>query len=309
MGNVVPSKELPRGSFGHNGRQSRDGTTYYQLTGPPEGTPVILVHGMMWWSFCFDSVVEMLVEAGYLVLTFDLRGRGNSLPTSESYSEHMYASQLQEISQEVFGQRQFHLLGYSLGGGIAATFATKCPESLLSLFLVAPAGCGNDKGIGGRLSHFSVLSSAITPLVAALAKSTLLANLEKERFADDFYDPHLINDELRGEWAKRVSLMIEGKEGYMNAFASTLASTDLTTQYLKWNVPDHLSVVVIWGTEDKYCPYVYHQNLLSAIPQAKLVTFEGVGHTPFLEKPLLFHSTLVKSLQETREGLTEQSRA
>jgi pimeloyl-[acyl-carrier protein] methyl ester esterase len=46
----------------------------------------------------------------------------------------------------------------------------------------------------------------------------------------------------------------------------------------------HCPALLIHGVEDKICPYGAAEELLAQLPQAKLISIEGCGHVPFLER-------------------------
>lgn len=77
-------------------------------------------------------------------MLFDLFGRGYSdAPDPELYRQDMslWTSQiLLVLTSSELEWRRFGLVGYSMGGGIAAAFASFFPERVSSLVLIAPGG-------------------------------------------------------------------------------------------------------------------------------------------------------------------------
>jgi pimeloyl-ACP methyl ester carboxylesterase len=55
-----------------------EGVTHYELGGPPDGRPVVLVHGFSVPLYIWGPTFEALVGAGFRVLRYDLFGRGYS---------------------------------------------------------------------------------------------------------------------------------------------------------------------------------------------------------------------------------------
>jgi pimeloyl-ACP methyl ester carboxylesterase len=81
-------------------------------------------------------------------------GRGYSdCPSDLPQDERLFATQMMlaltssPISWTGAGSGKFSLVGYSLGGGIAAAFASFFPQLLTSLVLLAPAGLVRDSQI------------------------------------------------------------------------------------------------------------------------------------------------------------------
>ena len=82
---------------------------------------------------------------GSLCTFQDLFGRGYSdAPTDLPYDERLYVSQillvLASSSLPWSGAESFHIIGYSLGGALAAAFAAYFPHMLRSATLVCPGG-------------------------------------------------------------------------------------------------------------------------------------------------------------------------
>ena len=51
--------------------------------------------------------------------------------------------------------------------------------------------------------------------------------------------------------------------------------------------------LVIWGTRDRLVYYDSAQKVVSALPNARLITISGAGHLPYEERPEEFNSALI----------------
>ncbi|KAI4746682.1 putative alpha/beta hydrolase [Aureobasidium sp. EXF-12298] len=116
--------------------------------GPPEGKKVLLVHGISTPCIALGGLAEGLVQKGCRVMLFDLFGRGFSStpdPASQPQDIQLFTTQIllvlssSPLSWTGNGNR-FAIIGYSLGGGIAASFTSYFPNLVESLVLIAPAG-------------------------------------------------------------------------------------------------------------------------------------------------------------------------
>ncbi|MFB6346808.1 MAG: alpha/beta fold hydrolase [bacterium] len=62
----------------HSTCELSHGTTHYEVAGPRNGPPVVLIHGLTSSLFIWDEQFYRLAENGYRVLRYDLYGRGLS---------------------------------------------------------------------------------------------------------------------------------------------------------------------------------------------------------------------------------------
>lgn len=120
----------------------------YEFGDPEAKRRVLFVHGISTPCFSLASIAHQLVDNGCRVMLMDLFGRGYSEapdPEQVRYDGRLYASQIlsavtsSPISWTGSG-RGFTLVGYSLGGGIAADFASYFPKLVDDLVLIAPGG-------------------------------------------------------------------------------------------------------------------------------------------------------------------------
>ncbi|GAB1734977.1 hypothetical protein NU219Hw_g52t1 [Hortaea werneckii] len=115
--------------------------------GPEDGRKVLLVHGISTPCIALASLADSLVEKGCRVMLFDLFGRGYSdTPDPARYPQdtQLFSCQilcvLASSNLSWTGPNRFTLVGYSLGGGIGASFASHFPELVEGLVLIAPSG-------------------------------------------------------------------------------------------------------------------------------------------------------------------------
>ncbi|KAK1688453.1 Alpha/Beta hydrolase protein [Colletotrichum godetiae] len=107
---------------------------------------VLLLHGIGTPCLALGGIAGKFVERGWRVMTFDFFGRGYSdAPLDLPHDARLYTTQIllalaSSPSPGWTGNDAFHLLGYSLGGAVAAAFASTHPHLVRSLNLVAPGG-------------------------------------------------------------------------------------------------------------------------------------------------------------------------
>jgi len=118
------------------------GVTHFRWYGPPEGPVTVCVHGLATPSFVFDEIALDLAGRGHRVLVYDLYGRGYSDRPDGFQTRDFFLRQLQDLLAHEGVRRDFTLVGYSMGGAIATTYAALHMGRVRRLVLVAPAGMG-----------------------------------------------------------------------------------------------------------------------------------------------------------------------
>jgi alpha-beta hydrolase superfamily lysophospholipase len=59
-----------------------------------------------------------------------------------------------------------------------------------------------------------------------------------------------------------------------------------------------IPVMILWGTEDRVLPVSEADRLVSLLPDAHTVMFEGAGHPCYLDQPERFHDVLLTFLEQ-----------
>lgn len=174
---------------------------YLDWHGPPDGTPLLLVHGLARTSWSWAPVARRL-GAGARVVAVDLRGHGGSDAPRTSYSlEELAIDALTVASANGWGEDvggpSFVLAGHGLGGMVAATMAALRPGSVRALALLD--GGWEDVAEATRLSP--------SELLAALAEPPeVLASLEA--FLTDRRDFHPASWDADQEHAARSQVEV-----------------------------------------------------------------------------------------------------
>jgi haloalkane dehalogenase len=98
--------------------------------GPPDGEPVLLLHGEPSWSFLYRTVMAVLAEAGLHAIAVDLAGFGRSDKPAD-IGDHSYARHVEWIRALAFDRLDLHgvtLVGQDWGGLIGLRLAAEHPE-------------------------------------------------------------------------------------------------------------------------------------------------------------------------------------
>lgn len=230
----------------------------YLELGEGEGDPLVLLHGfggaINVWVFNQEALTPRTVYA------LDLPGHGNS---SKDVGEGDLSSFVEVVAGflDEMGVEKAHLIGHSLGGAVAGSFALAHPDRVSSLVLIASAGLGEE-----------INADYIEGFIAANRRKEM-KNVLGLLFADpDLVTRQLVNDELR---FKRM----DGVDEALRAVADRAFPDGKQA-----DVPDlsgvEVPVLAIWGAEDRIIPSSHAENLPA---HARVEILESTGHMPQME--------------------------
>jgi pimeloyl-ACP methyl ester carboxylesterase len=256
----------------------------YETFGDPSSPALLLVMGLATQMIAWhDDFCAELADRGFHVIRFDNRDVGRSsamrhipVPTLRQLalrSKQAAGYTLSDMAADAVGLldhlgiERAHVVGASMGGMIAQTIAIEHPERVLSL-------CSIMSNTGARWSG--------QPRLATYR--VLLGTPPQDR---DKYIDHVVTmyrvigspgfdrdeDDLR-DIAGRSYDRGRNPAGSGRQLAAIIASGDRTEGLRKLDVP----TVVIHGTKDRLVSPSGGRATAKAIPGARLVTIEGMGH-------------------------------
>lgn len=122
----------------------RYGAVNYRLQGSHNDPLVVCFHGLNASVAQFDGLAAFLISFNYQVLAFDLLGHGLSdgLPGKKEYTPADFVGQAIALLKALnLGHKKHHVIGFSLGGLIAALYSLEQgPSKIESVVLLGPAG-------------------------------------------------------------------------------------------------------------------------------------------------------------------------
>jgi pimeloyl-ACP methyl ester carboxylesterase len=245
------------------------------------GPVLLLLHGITNSSETWERAADALADR-FTIVAPDLLGHGNSATPRGDYSLGAHASGVRDLLS-VLGHDRVTVVGHSLGGGIAMTFAYHYPERVARLALVSSGGLG--RGVSPALRAATLPGAGAMmrtvgarPVVAAgRAISALLAAVRLRRPARVALEvvrtlERLGDSGRRGAFLNTVRAVIDGHGQKVSA---------LDRLHLIADMP----VLVVWGTHDRVIPVEHAELVRAALPQADVVLLDGIGHTPHLSQP------------------------
>ncbi|KAH6690443.1 Alpha/Beta hydrolase protein [Plectosphaerella plurivora] len=266
------------------------GTIRVYEFGNQNGPKVLMIHGISTPCITLAPLAESLASRGCRVMVLDLFGRGFSDGVGDlPHDERLYTTNillaLASSPLPWTGDRAFKLIGYSLGGALAASFATTFPNLIDSLVLLAPAGLirAADFGIVARVMFRSGLvperllamatKKRLQRPIAATAKPRARPSLKQETSATEQIAEIAVSEtsaamvppeetplEIRVD--EYVRWMVVHHAGFVPAFMSCIRHAPLTDQHETWETLGKVMgpgrVAVLLGEKDEivdWCDY------------------------------------------------------
>ncbi len=117
------------------------------------GAPVLVLHGSPGSHDDFGSLARALADRGFEVVAPDLPGFGASSHDVPDYSVRAHAAYALDLLDRL-GAEQAHLVGFSMGGGVALEMVRQAPSRVRSVTLLSAIGVQELELLGDyRLNH------------------------------------------------------------------------------------------------------------------------------------------------------------
>ena len=229
---------------------------------PQDAPAIVMVHGFSHSLESWDDWAAGLSD-DYRVIRMDLPGHGLTGPDpQERYSVPETVDFLGQVL-DALAVEEVVLAGNSLGGLVAWRYAADNPERVSKLVLVSPGGYSingvTEDPVAVPLAIRLFMSDAPEGVVNA-ATASLYGNPEALDLAD----------------AERIFTLMRG-EGIPQALIRRLevfTLPDPTDDLARVDVP----TLILWGEADAMVPVEHGSRFVSDMPDARLITYEGVGH-------------------------------
>lgn len=116
------------------------GRTYREWHGPRNGPVAVCIHGLTSPSYMLAGTARSLAALGFRVLLYDLWGRGRSATPTGRQTPEWFLRQLEALLRHEEVSSVKLLLGYSMGGALAAVAASGPRLKVDGVILLGAAG-------------------------------------------------------------------------------------------------------------------------------------------------------------------------
>lgn len=219
------------------------------------GEPLVVIHGgggdaRTWWH----NIIELAEK--YTVYAPDLPGYGGSQPLVGEY----FIPELSEFVERFaasLGLDKFHLVGHSLGGGVALNYALRAPHRIKKLVLISSLCLGREIALWVRLLSVPAMLRIVGSIVMGMFDfitwiiKTLLLPVE-------FIVP-----------LSRASVAIGGS-------ITTIKEQTLVLAHRLSEI--EFPTLLVWGARDPIVPVRHAYAAAQVIPDCQVKVFKNRGH-------------------------------
>ena len=234
-----------------------------------EGTPMIILHGLMGGLSNFQGVSEYFPSKGYKVL----------IPELPIYDMPMLKTTVKNFAKflegfiEFKGLKDVILLGNTLGGHIGLLHTKMFPDMVKALVITGSSGLYESAMGDGypRRGDYEFI---------------------KKKAQDVFFDPSVATKEIVDEVFATVNDRMK--------LVKTLAIAKSAIRHnMSKDLPKmHTPVCIIWGENDTVTPPDVAKEFHELLPDSDLFWMKKCGHAPMMEHPEDFNKILEAWLEK-----------
>ncbi|KQC29835.1 alpha/beta fold hydrolase [Flagellimonas eckloniae] len=228
-----------------------------------EGTPMIILHGLMGGLSNFQGVSEYFPSKGYQIL----------IPELPIYDMPMLKTTVKNFAKfledfiEFKGLKDVILLGNSLGGHIGLLHTKMFPKMVKALVITGSSGL-YEKAMGDgypRRGDYEFI---------------------KKKAEDVFYDPKVATKEIVDEVFATINDRMKLVKTL--SIAKSAIRHNMSKDLPHMNTP----TCIIWGENDTVTPPEVAKEFHELLPDSDLFWIEKCGHAPMMEHPEDFNKIL-----------------
>jgi len=255
--------------------RSADGVVLsVQESGNPAGPAIVFIHGISQSHLSWSRQVNSELAKEFRLVTFDLRGHGNSDKplVPEAYREaKRWAGDIDAIIRQL-GLGKPVLVGWSYGGRVVNDYLAQFGDGGISgIVYIAAVSTAKDGvfGPGARLP--------------GMTSDDLATNIAGTRsFLEACFKVRPPPEEMAAALAYNMMVPVPVRRflgGRPTAYDDVLRAL-------------HVPVLVVQGREDAIIQPAMSEHTLSLVKHARGAFYDGVGHSPFYEAAGRFNADL-----------------
>ncbi|HET6938283.1 MAG TPA: alpha/beta hydrolase [Nocardioides sp.] len=254
--------------------------------GPPDGRPVLLIHGWSGNHMCWRHQVDGALVDEFRVVALDLRGHGMSdrpLDAGRYQDARLWAADIAAVIGQLNLERPT-LVGWSYGGFVICDYLRTYGESAVSAINFVGAAVN----LNERFDDIGPAFLSNAPAGADPDLPTRIGALR--RFWRSMSADPLAPTDFETGLCGSVSVPPE----VLGALISRRIESDPVLA--RTTVP----ILVSHGRQDQIVLPSMAEHILQACPAARASWYDRVGHLPFAEDPSRFDHELAELARSSR---------
>jgi len=240
-----------------------------------EGKPFVILHGFLGMGDNWKTLGKQFSNLGYQVHLVDQRNHGRSFHSDE-FNYDLMVSDLKSYI-EFHGIEKILVMGHSMGGKTAMTFATKYPE-LVSHLIVAD--------ISPR--YYPIHHDTILNGLTALDFKTISSRTE----ADTALSAHISDKRIRQFLLKNLYWIDKEQLGLRINLPVLKKEVEEVGEALETLAKYNGPVLVLRGDRSEYIQPADTALILRHFPKAKIESIANAGHWLHAENPKAFYAAV-----------------
>jgi pimeloyl-ACP methyl ester carboxylesterase len=254
------------------------GTVNYENAGPPDGRPVVFVHGYAMGSSLWRGLSERLATRGFACIapTWPLGGHSEAMRADADLTMEGIAATVGELL-DVLALEDVVLVGNDTGGAISQMVAGRTPERLGALVLTSCDAFEHFpppilKPLIAAAKLGPAFDAAIQPLRTRFGRKQgfgALAYADIDRLVAEWVEPALSNRDVRRDLRRFTASMQQ---------RSTVEAAERLPQFTK-------PALIAWSADDAFFPLEDGRRLASVLPDARLEVIQESRTFSMIDQP------------------------
>ncbi len=230
------------------------------------GTPLLLVHGLggtgtdIWKR----QIAELATE--FRVIAYDLRGSGQSEVTPGPYTIDLLTDDLRSLV-DTMGLGRVTLMGHSMGGSIALSYASRHPQDVLAVVGIGAPAELPEQGRAGMATRADTVETEGMGAVAETVATNGVSPTFREQKPEEFQE--------------LISMIAANDPCGYAAQCRALVGLDLVDRLREIVAP----VLLVSGDRDAVSPPAVTEANAALVQAGRLTIVEDCGHILTWEKP------------------------
>ncbi len=295
-----------------------DGVPLYVEIDEPAGadakaTTALLVHGYAHSQAVWAQQRRAIHEAGYRVVSVDLRGHGRSGEGDDaSYTIAQLGRDVASVIEQAIPDGPVALVGHSMGGMALMALAEQHPQlvrdRVVGVALISTSAGGLSEVNFGLGKQLGAVVHRLGPGAVARA----------DRQQNVFNTARLLGRNVESALVHRYSFggpvpkdvirdlaeMIFGTRLHViGAYLPTLMEHDRASALEAF---EGVETLILHGTRDRMTPIAHGEALARSLPGAELVVVKRAGHVLPLETPDVVSTQLLAFLERAERSAQDQ---